>query len=112
MGTLLALLAAITFVCLVLATAMHPVRPQYSLAELKRRSKNSEKFTLELDRFELHAGIVTLLRSLRALLVVFMTCLLIGDFGWGIGILAAILAALLYPLVARLPSVKRGGQSL
>lgn len=112
MGTLLAIFAVIIFVCLVLAAAMHPVRPLYSLAELKRRSKKSEKFALELDRYELHAGVVTLLRSLRAVLVVAMTCLFIGAFGWFLGIVIALVAALLYPIVARIKSIKNSSQSL
>lgn len=112
MGAFLSIIAVIIFVLLVLAAAMHPVRPHYSLAELRRRSKKSEQFALELDRYELHAGVVTILRSIRAIFVVVLTCLLIGAFGWFLGIVVALVAALLYPIVARTKVIKRAAQSI
>lgn len=112
MGVFLLIIAFISFVVLVLAAAMHPVRPPYSLAELKRRSKKSEQFALELDRYELHAGVVTVLRSMRAILVVVLTCLFIGAFGWFFGIVVALIAALLYPIVARIKTIKKAAQSI
>lgn len=112
MGAFLIIIAVIIFVCLVLAAAMHPIRPQYSLAELKRRSKKSEQFALELDRYELHAGVVTVLRSVRAILVVILTCLFIGGFGWFLGVVLALVAALLYPIIARTKVLKKAAKSI
>lgn len=112
MGTLLAILAIIILVCLVLVAAMQPIRPQYSLPELKRRAKKSEVYALELDRYELYAGVVTLLRTIRAFFVVIFTCLLIGAFGWFFGVALAIFAAVVYPMVARVKFVKKGGEIL
>lgn len=112
MGTFLVFLAVIVLALLVVAAAMHPIKPAYSLAELKRRAKKSDKWTLELDRYELHAAIATILRSIRAVLIVMMTCLLIGAFGWVLGIIAAVIFALLYPILARFASIGRGAAQL
>lgn len=112
MGIFLAILAVLFFVCLVLAAAMHPTRSTYSLKELQRRSKKSDAYTLELDRYELHPALVTTLRTVRALLLVFVVCLLIGAFGWWLGIVASVLAALLYPILARVKSIANAAQSL
>lgn len=112
MGIFLAILAIFIFVCLVVVASMHPVRPQYSLAELKRRSKRSDVYLLELDRYELHAALVTLLRSIRALLLVLLVVSLIGAFGWFLGIVLALILAVVYPAIARFKSVAKGGQTL
>jgi CBS domain containing-hemolysin-like protein len=112
MGIFLAVLAIIVCVCLVVVAAMHPLRPQYSLAELTRRAKKSESYTLELDRYELHASLVTLLRSMRALLLVLLVVLLIGAFGWLLGVVLALIVAVIYPAIARLKSITKVGRSL
>ena len=112
MSVFLVIIAIIIIVCLVLVASFHPIRPQYSLAELKRRAKKSDAFILELDRYELYPAVVTLLRSVRALLLVIIVCLLIGAFGWFGGIVASILVAIGYPMIARLKSVNQGGQKL
>jgi len=111
MSVLLVLLAVAFFVCLVLAAAMHPVRPSYSLSELKRRSKKSDKYVLELDRYELHAALVTLLWTIRSILLVSLAWALIGAFS-GLGVVTSIIIAILYPSVARIGGVRRGGQDL
>jgi CBS domain containing-hemolysin-like protein len=111
MGAFLTLLAVLFFAGLVLAAAMHPVRSQYSLAELKRRSKKSDAYMLELDRYELYAGIVTLLRAVRATFLVIVTCLLVGAFGWFFGIVFALTVALVYPIIARIKLVQRGAKA-
>ena len=103
---------AIIIVSLVLVASFHPVRPPYSLAELKRRSKKSDSYVLELDRYELYPALVTLLRSVRALLLVIIVCLLVGAFGWAGGILSSIVVAIGYPMLGRLKSVSKGGQQL
>lgn len=112
MGTFLVILALLVFVCLVVFAAMHPIRSRYSLAELKRRSKKSKSDLLELDRYELYPALATFLVGVRAVLLVLLTCLLIGGFGWGLGILLALLIALTYPSLARLKGINRGSQTL
>jgi len=112
MNIFLAILAVIILVCLILVASMRPVRPQYSLAELKRRARRSDASVLELDRYELHAAVVTLLRSVRALLLVVIVCLLIGALGWFGGIVASLVVAVIYPAIARLKSVSKGGRAV
>lgn len=111
MGAFLILLAVVCITGLILAAAVHPALPRYSLAELKRRAKHSEAFTLELDRYELHTGVVTLLRAVRAILVVLTTCLVIGVFGWFLGIILALIIALVYPMAARVPLIQKGAKA-
>lgn len=112
MTVFLVILALIFTAALVLAASMHPLRPRYSLAELKRRAKKSDTYVLELDRYELHAALVTLLRSIRALLLVIIVCLLIGGLGWFGGIVAALFVAVIHPALGRMKSVSKGGQAL
>ena len=112
MTIFLMLLALIIFICLLLAASMHPVRPQYSLTELKRRAKKSDTFVLELDRYELHASVVTVLRSVRAILLVVIVSLLIGGLGWFWGIVVALILAVVYPGLARFKGIKKLSQSL
>lgn len=112
MGVFLVLLALIFLACLVVLAAAQPVRPSLSLAELKRRAKKSDAYVLELDRYELHAALVTLLRSLQAVLLVGVVCLLVGAFGWFWGVIGALVVALVYPVIARIGGVQRGARTL
>lgn len=112
MSIFLALLAVIFFVGLVFVAAMHPVRSNVSLKELKRRAKKSDAYVLELDRYELYPGLVTLLRAVRAILLVIVTCLLIGALGWFVGIIAALIAAVSYAALAKIKSINRAADSL
>ncbi len=112
MSIFLALLAIIFFVGLVFIAAMHPIRSDLTLKELKRRAKKSDAYVLELDRYELYPGLVTLLRSVRAMLLVVVTCLLIGAFGWFIGIVAALVVAVSYPGLAKLKTIGKGAYTL
>ena len=111
MSVFLVVLALAFFVCLVLAATMQPIRSRVSLAELKRRSKKSDAGVLELDRYELYVALTTFLRTIRALLLVIIVCLLIGALGWTGGAIALVLA-ILYPPLARFKGIKRGGQAL
>ncbi len=112
MSILLALILVVVFACLVLAAAMHPVRPKYSLSELRRRSKKNEAAALDFRRYEARPTLVTLLRTLRTLLLVLLVSLLIALLGWLWGIVAAIVVAILYPSVARLAFIQKQAQSL
>jgi CBS domain containing-hemolysin-like protein len=111
MSIFLAIPAAIAFTYLVMATAMHPTRPPYSLAELKRRAKHSDAYVLELDRYELYASLVTFLGSVRAILLVLMVCSLIGAFGWLGGIGISLVLALVYPAIARFKLIRKWCQA-
>lgn len=112
MGIFLLIVSVLVFAVLVAVTAMHPTRPRQSLAELKRRLKKSEVVAVELDRHELHAAMTTLLRSIRAVLLVLLVCLLIGALGWGWGIATSIIVAVIYPGLARIGVVLKWGRLL
>lgn len=112
MNGFLFVLGVLLFVCLVVAAAMQPVRPALSLAELKRRSKKSDAYVLELDRQELFASSTVLWQSVRALLLVLYVCVTIGAIGWGFGIIVAIAGAIIYPGIARIKGVRKLGNSL
>lgn len=112
MSILLALILVVVFACLVLATAMHPVKPRYSLSELRRRSKKTEAAKLEFRRYEARPALVTFLRTIRTLLLVLTVSLLIALLGWLWGILAAFAVAILYPTIARLSFIRNQAESL
>ncbi|MFZ1250191.1 MAG: CBS domain-containing protein [Candidatus Microsaccharimonas sp.] len=109
MSVLLAILALITFISLVLTSAMHPTRSKYSLTELKRRSKHSKQGLLELDRYELYPAMVTVFRIKRAVSLVVVVCLLVGAFGWLLGVFISLLVAVFYPAIARVRGVQQAG---
>lgn len=111
MTIFLVIIACILFLCLVVLAAFHPVRPQYSLAELKRRAKAADAYVIELDRYELNPALETLLRTKRAVLLVLLASALIVAMGW-FGLFIALLAALLYPIIARLGWVQKLSQRL
>lgn len=111
MSIFLVVVALLFFICLVLASAMQPVRPEISLAELKRRAKTSDAYVLELDRYELHAALATLLRTIRALLLVITVSLLITALGW-LGVIISLIIAIFYPAISRIGGVRRGGARL
>jgi len=112
MSVLLAILSIVVFACLVLAAGMYPIKSSLSSSELKRRAKNSAGGALELSRYEAHATLVTLLRTARAILLVLLVCSLIGGFGWGGGVVLALILAVIYPSVARVGFVRNAGRSL
>lgn len=107
MGIFLTLLALIFIIGLILAAAMHPEKSALSLAELKRRSEHSQADLLELDRYELYPALVTILRSIRALLLVLATFCLIGAFGWLVGAVLTLILAVVHPAIARIKPITK-----
>ncbi len=112
MNGFLLVVGVVLFLCLVLAAAMQPVRPILSLAELKRRSKKSEAYVLELDRQELFAAVTVIWHSLRALLLVLYVCVTIGALGWVMGIIVALVGAVIHPGIARIKGVRKLGATI
>jgi len=112
MSVLLMLLSIVIFTCLVLVASMHPVKSHFGVSELKRRAKRNPALAQELRRYTAYVTLETLLRSLRALLLVLLVATLIGAFGWGWGVLLAIVFAVLYPSVARISAVRNLGRAL
>ena len=106
MSFILVLLALIFFLCLLVVTAVQPVRPIYSLAELQRRAKEFSSYKAELEKYKLYPALATLLRIKQAILLVIVTSLLLVIFGW-FGLIISIALAATYPAIARQPVVKR-----
>lgn len=107
MHIFLVILTVVLFVGLVLLAGLQPVRSALSLKELKRRSKHSDAGVLELDRYELYPALTTLIRGVQAILLVVLVCTAIGGFGWGVGVLVALILALVYPAVSRAKFISR-----
>jgi len=90
---------------LVVATAVQPELPPYTMAELRRRAKNSADFKRKLQQYEQHASLLTLIYSLRAVLTVLLVGTTVGGFGWFWGLLGAIVVVLCVPILARIRTV-------
>lgn len=106
MSVLLMLLSIVIFTCLVLVTGMQPVKSHLGASELKRRAKKSPAAALELRRYAAYATLETLLRTLRAILLVLLVGVLIAAFGWGWGVALAVVLAVVYPSTARIGYVR------
>lgn len=112
MHIFLILLVVALFSALVLLAALQPVRSSVGYKELKRRSKQSDAAMLELDRYELYPSLVTLLMSVRTVLLLALMCAAIGGFGWWLGALIALVLGVLYPAFARLKLVMKWAKAL
>lgn len=112
MTILLAIISGLLFVCLVLCVALLPERSGYSLSEIRRRSKRSKKEMLDLRRYESYPALVALFQVLRTIFLVLLVCALVGRMGWEWGVVWALVAALIYPVVARIKSVRALSKTL
>lgn len=108
MTIFLAILAAVLFSCLTVVSGFLPFRSKFSGPELARRAKKGDvDAKLDLRRLELSAPLESALMILRSLLVVAVSLLLVGAFGWGWGILASFVGVILYLLLASTEFVGR-----
>ncbi len=107
MFTFLVVLTVLVFVGLLLAAGMRPVQSTYSLFELERRAKHSKVFKEELNRELLLPDILALLRLKVAVLLVFTVVLLIASFGWVIGIISAVVVAVLYAPLSQTKAISK-----
>ena len=112
MFTFLVIVTVLVFVGLVLAEAMRPEYSVYSSSELARRAKHTKAFRYELERQKRLGDIQTVLRLKTTILLVTTILLLVVTFGWFIGIVVAVLVALLYPALARVKLFSRPGLAL
>jgi len=112
MTVFFAVLALVVFIALLLVTAMQPVRSSYGYAELKRRADKAERWLLELDRYELYPALTALVRTVQTILLVSLVCLLVGAFGWLLGVLLSLVIAVLYPAIARLKGAAKAGRAV
>lgn len=107
MFVFLVIVTVIVFILLVVTAALEPIRPIMSLFELDRRSKSGDNEAGLNKRRLQHVGdILSAIRVKTALLLVISTVLLIVTFGWAIGIVAALIVAVEYGAISRLPFIR------
>ena len=97
---------------LVVMASITPPVSTYSYFELERRAAHSKMAKHDLLRYELTPEIKALFAVKVAILLVLSVVLLIVTFGWLIGIFAAILLALTYRALARIPVVAKLGRNI
>ncbi|HWT39908.1 MAG TPA: CBS domain-containing protein [Dongiaceae bacterium] len=107
MNVLLGIVLILLFVALVLVAAMRPVLDDYSLNELQRRARTVVAYKKRVARQQRLGGVYTLLRLVATLLLVVVILLSVVAFGWFLGVVIAVLIALLYPAIARMRLVSR-----
>lgn len=112
MNGLLVAFTLLAFILLVIVAGMRP-RPQtMSRFELNRRHKQDGAYSKLLEREDKLATIWTLLLVDSAILLVTFTILSLVTFGWGFGVVVALLGALTFGAFARIPLVSRMSQNI
>lgn len=103
----LIILIVITFVVLLIVTAIQPIRSKYSLFELARRADLGYKDAkLNLEREKLSSDILSLQRVVSSLLLVIVVSLVVGTFGWFNGVLLALFITLSYGTISNIGFIK------
>lgn len=107
------LLCLVVLALLVAIAGVRPVVTDMSGFELNRRKQNGDKHAeVHLRRRELFADVVSLQRVLEALFVVLFTSISVVTFGWFLGIIIAVIVALEYGALARVPLWRRRVQKI
>jgi CBS domain containing-hemolysin-like protein len=107
------LLCLVVLALLVAVAGVRPVASDMSGFELKRRKQNGDKHAeASLRRRDLFADIASLQRVLEALFIVVFTSISVVTFGWFLGIVVAVIVALEYGALARVPLWQRQVQKL
>lgn len=107
MFTFLLILTIANTVLLILLSAMTPERSAMSHYELQRRVDTGDKEAKEnLRRETLLGDVISVLRVKKALLLVVGSFLLVAVFGWGLGVVLALIVALFYGAIARIGVVR------
>jgi CBS domain containing-hemolysin-like protein len=111
MGTMFTFLVVLTstlFILLVVISSMRPAPSVISTYELERRSKRANREAKALLRRERYLpDILALQRIITTLLLVIVVLLSVVTFGWLIGVIVAVLVALEYGVIAKLPALGR-----
>lgn len=107
------LLCLVILVLLVAVAAVRPIASGMSDFELKRRTQNGDKAAeAHLRRRDLFGDVLSLQRVCEALFVVVFTSVSVTTFGWLTGIIIAVIVALEYGALARIPLWQRPIQKL
>jgi CBS domain containing-hemolysin-like protein len=113
MFTFLVILISVLFVLLVVLASMRPTPSLVSGFELERRTKRANHEAKQaLRRERLLPDVLALQRIVNILLLVVIVLLSVVTFGWGIGVIVAIIAALAYGVFARFAPLGRASQKL
>lgn len=112
MDTVFALASVVVLACLLLATGMYPPKSIFSLSELKRRRKDSKSYALELNRYKVHEGLLTLIQAARSVLIVTFAWLTVAWLGWLWGVVVTLAIALAHTGIARILFLRRASEML
>ena len=113
MFTFLFILTTAVFIMLVMVASIRPQRSSMSLFELERRAGEDDKgAAVTLRREQLLGDVQSLLRIKIALLLVVFVLLSVATFGWLIGVIVALVAALEYGALSRLSVVSTSANKL
>lgn len=112
MNGILAGLTLLIFVLLIVVAGMRPRPNVLSRFELNRRNKNDVSFDKVIEREDKLATVWTLLLVDLSILLVTFTVLSIVTFGWVWGIVFAVIGALVFGALARIPFVSRISQKI
>lgn len=109
----LSILSLVSLVVLLMVSSVVPRRSPLSRFELTRRQQAGDKRAEQtLLREEALSDVLSLQRVLSALFLVVFVALSVAAFGWLLGIIIAVIVALEYAAVARLPVVHGNAQKL
>jgi CBS domain containing-hemolysin-like protein len=113
MMLILLFLEVIVFGLLLLVAGIVPAASQMSKFELERRQSNGDKAAAQtIQREFLLTDVFSLQRVLSALLLVVFVVLSVVAFGWLLGIILSVIAALEYGRIARIGLWQRHAQKL
>lgn len=105
--------AVVVFGLLAAVSGIVPAHSGLSPFERKRKSEQGDKEAAAAEKREmLLVYIVSLQRAVVALLLVTLVSLLVARFGWLIGIILAVFAALEYGVVGRFAPIRNKAQKL
>jgi len=107
MFTFLAILTLLVFFSLVIVAGIQPAPYLVSQYELRRRSKASKQAKLQHRRELLLPDVYAAIGAKIAILLVTFILLSVAAFGWVLGVIIAIIGALLYPAMAHWGPIHR-----
>lgn len=113
MTTFMGIIAGFVFIALLMVAGVAPRRSKHSRYQRDQLSDTQTASTsLELLREARLTDVLSLQRVTGALLLVTEVALLVGLLGWFTGIVVAVVVALEYGAIARLPLLQRSSQAL
>src|SRR5688572_14732382 len=104
-------LCVVIFIKLVFVAAIVPKRSDIGVFELRRRAAAGDQAAIrELKREDALATVLSIRHVLQALLLVIFVTVSVAAFGWLIGVIVAVVAALSYSGIAQWQAAKRWPQ--